>query len=549
MKYAELVDIYEKLGATTKKLEKTEIVAEFIKNLESEELEIVVPLLQGKIFLESEEQEIGIADKLIIQALTKLGFSKKEVLDKFRETGDLGMVAEYLVKRKRQSALFKKKLDTEQVFYSIRELAELTGKNSQEKKLNIILELLNSAEPKETKYITRTIIGELRLGIAEGILRDSIASGFDINKELVEYAYNLKTDFGEVAKIAKEKGEKGLKNVKLEMGNPIKVMLSEKAKNLEEALKNAKEPAIEIKYDGMRTLVQKDKDKIWLFTRRLENITKQFPDLVEFCRKNILSEKAILEGETLGIEKGKPVPFQELSKRIHRKYDIEKIAKEIPVQINFFDCLLVDNKQFLNESFEIRRNKMEEIIKEVEGKFQLAEQIKTKNLKEGERFYNKALKLGQEGVMVKNLIAPYQPGKRVGYMYKVKPEEETLDLVITGADWGQGRRANWLASFVLSIKDEETGELLEIGKMGTGITDEMFKKMTEILKSLIIREKDNTVYFKPKIVVETGYQEIQKSPNYKSGFALRFPKLIRIRDDKSVGEADSLQRVKRLYKK
>ncbi len=549
MEYSKLVEIYEKLSATTKKLEKTEIVAEFIKNLNSEDLQIVIPLLQGKIFLEREEEEIGIADKLIIQTLTKLGFSKKEVLDKFRETGDLGEVAEGIAKKKKQSALFRRKLTGEQVFYSIRELAEPTGKNSQEKKLNIILELLSSAEPKETKYITRTIIEELRLGVAEGILRDAIASAFDVSKEEVEYAYNLKTDFGEVARIAKEKGETGLKNVKLEIGNPIKAMLAEKSLNLEEALEDAKEPAIEIKYDGMRTLVQKDKDKIWLFTRRLENVTKQFPELVELCRKNILSEKAILEGETLGIKNGKPIPFQELSKRIHRKYNIEKIAKEIPIQINFFDCLLVDKEQLLNESFSIRRKKLEKIMKEVEGKFQLAEQIRTKNLKEVEKFYNKALKSGEEGVMIKNLLAPYQPGKRVGYMYKVKPEEETLDLVITGAEWGQGRRANWLASFILSVRDEETGELLEIGKMGTGMTDEIFREMTERLKPLIIRKEENTVYIKPKIVVETGYQEIQKSPNYKSGFALRFPKLIRRREDKGIEEADTLQRIKRLYNK
>ena len=548
MEYSKLVDVYEKLSATTKKLEKTEIVANFIKNLNSEELKIAIPMLQGKIFLESEEQEIGIADKLVVQTLTKLGFSKKEVLNEFKETGDLGLVAEHLVKRKRQAILFKRKLSAEQIFYSIRELASLTGKSSQEKKLNIILELLNSAEPKETKYIIRTIIEELRLGIAEGILRDAIALAFNVDKEIVEYAYNLKTDFGEVAIIAKEKGEEGLKRIKLEIGKPTKVMLAEKSKNIEEALKDAKEPAIEYKYDGMRTLVHKDKDKIWIFTRRLENVTKQFPDLVKLCRDNIKVERAILEGETLGIKDGKPVPFQELSKRIHRKYNIEEMVKDIPIQINLFDCLLVENEQLLDKPFSYRRKKLEEIVKIIKGKFQLAEQLKTKDLKKAEEFYHKALYLGQEGVMVKNLNAPYQPGKRVGYMYKVKPEKETLDLVVVGAEWGQGRRTTWLASFVLAIRDQETGELLEIGKMGTGLTDEQFKEMTERLKPLIEFEKDNIVHIKPKIVVEVGYQELQKSPNYKSGFALRFPKLIRIREDKGVEEADTLERVKRLYK-
>ncbi len=548
MDYSELVEVYEKLSATTKKLEKRDIIAEFIKNLSTEDLRIVIPLIQGKIFLEVEEQELGIADKLIIQAIMRLGFSKTEVIDKFRDTGDLGLVAEKFAEKKRQATLFQRKLTIEKVLSSIRELATPEGKNSQNRKLKIILELLNFSTPKEALYITRTILEDLRLGVAEGILRDSIALGFDADKEKVEYAYNLETDFGIVAKIAKEKGNEGLEEVKLEIGRPIKVMLSEKAPDLEKAIEKAKEPAIEIKYDGMRTLVQKDKDKIWLFTRRLENVTKQFPDLVELCRKNIKSEKAILEGETLAIKDGKPAPFQELSKRIHRKYDIEKISEEIPIQINFFDCLLVDGEQLLEESFSERRKKLETVVNQIDGKFQLAEQIITTDLKEANEFYNKAIDSGQEGVMVKNLSAPYQPGKRVGYMYKVKPEKESLDLAITGAEWGQGRRANWLASFILSVRDEETGELFEIGRMGTGLTDENFKDMTERLKPLIIREEENTVYLKPKMVVETGYQELQRSPNYKSGFALRFPKLIGIREDKSVEEIETVQRIKRLYK-
>ena len=192
---------------------------------------------------------------------------------------------------------------------------------------------------------------------------------------------------------------------------------------------------------------------------------------------------------------------------------------------------------------------LEKIVNIEEGRFQLAEQIKTKEVNKVKEFYKKSIKDGHEGVMVKNLLAEYKPGKRVGYMYKVKPEKESLDLVITGGEWGQGRRAKWLASFILSARDEETGELLEIGKMGTGLTDEQFKKITEILKPYIICEKDNIVKVKPKIVVEVGYQELQKSPNYSSGYALRFPKLIRFREDKSIEEADTIQRIRRLYEK
>lgn len=529
MKYKILVELYQKIGGTTKKLEKTDFIADFIRDLDNEELKIVIPLIRGKIFSESEEEELGIADNLVIVALTKLGYSKKEILTKFKETGDLGLVAQQIVKTKRQATLFKKSLDIKKVYHSIRAIAKYTGKSSQEKKINNILELLNSAEPLEACYIIRTILGELRLGTAEGIMRDAIAKAFDVDKELVERGYDLITDFTRVAIIAKDKGEKGLKKINLEIGTPTKVMLAEKSENLEKALEDAKNPAIEFKYDGMRTLIQKDGNKIWLFTRRLENVTKQFPDLVEMCRRNITVEKAIIEGETLGIRDGRPVSFQELSKRIHRKYDIEKMVIEIPVQINLFDCLLVNNESLLDKKFSERRKKLEEIIHEEKGKFQLAEQIITTDLKKAEKFYNRALDLKQEGVMVKNLDAPYQPGKRVGYMYKVKPEKETLDLVVVGAEWGQGRRANWLASFVLAVRDQETGELLEIGRMGTGLTDEQFREMTNTLKPLIKYEKEKKVSIKPKIVVEVAYQELQKSPNYKSGYALRFPRLVRIR--------------------
>lgn len=549
MDYKELVEVYEKLEATTKKLEKTDIVAKFLETLSDEELQMALPLLQGKIYHESEEKEIGVAGKMVISAIEKLGFSKKEILNVLKETGDLGLTAEKLSPKKRQMSLFEQKLSIKKVYDSMRELATHEGKNSQTRKQNVLLELINFAKPNEAKYIVRTVLEELRLGIAEGLIRDAIAKAYGISPQLVENAYNLKTDFGKVALIAKNKGAIGLSDVELELGKPIKVMLAEKSVSLKKALEDAVEPAIEIKYDGLRTLIQKKGDKVWIFTRRLENVTKQFPDIVKLCKTNILTDVAIVEGETIGLKDGRPAPFQELSKRIHRKYGIKELAKEIPAQVNLFDCLLASDKSLLEEPFSKRRNKLEEIIQVKSGVFQLAEQIQTKDLKSADEFYHKALDEGQEGVMVKNLTKPYRPGKRVGNMYKVKPDKETLDVVITGAQWGEGRRANWLATFLLSIRDEESGEFLEIGKMGTGLTDAQFNEATELLKPLIEYEKENVVKIKPKIVIEVGYQEIQKSPNYASGYALRFPRLIRFRDDKSIDDVDTLERLKGLFER
>jgi len=549
MEYSELIEVYKKLEATPKKLEKIDILAEFLKKAEGEELPILLRLLEGNIFMPWENLELGVAEKMMINAIQKCtGISQPTLLTMLKETGDLGEVAVKALSQRKQVTLFKKRLTVKEVYENLRNIGLCVGEKSQDRKISIISRLLNFADAEEAKYLVRTLLGDLRVGVAEGILLEAIAKAFNVGRDKVEHAYNFKVDFGEVAKLAKE-GEQALLSVKPEIGKPIRVMLAERGESIEKAVEDTKEPAIEIKYDGMRTLVEKKGDKIWLFTRRLENVTAQFPDLVELCRKNLLFVEGIVEGETLGIDvkTGRPLPFQELSKRIHRKYDIEKMAKEIPIQINFFDCILVDGEEVWKKSFKERRRILEEVVDEEEGRFMLAKQIRTRDIKEIEKFYQEALEQGQEGIMIKNLLAPYQPGRRVGYMYKIKPEKETLDVVIVGAEWGEGRRANWLGSFVLAVRDEETGEFLEIGKMGTGLTDEQFKEITERLKPYIIAEHGKEVKLKPVLVIEVGFQELQKSPNYNSGFALRFPKLVRFRDDKSPEEADTLERVKRLY--
>jgi intein/homing endonuclease len=295
--------------------------------------------------------------------------------------------------------------------------------------------------------------------------------------------------------------------------------------------------------------IHKKGEKIWLFTRRLEEVTQQFPDVVELCRKGLNAEECVVEGEVLGIDAktGYPLPFQVLSQRIHRKYDIEKMVEEIPVQVNLFDVVYVNGEMLLDKTLLERRKVLEKIVREIPGKFQLAKQIITDDIKKLEEFYHEALNAKQEGIFLKVLDSKYIFGRHVGGWYKIKPIMETLDLVIVGAEWGTGARAKWLSSYVLACRDPDTGKFLPCGMMGTGLTEEQFESMTEVLKELIISQKGREVKIKPKIVVEVGYQEIQKSPNYESGFALRFPRLIRIRDDKSPDEADTIERVKNLF--
>ncbi len=558
MKYSTLADYYERLEKISSKLEKISIVAELLKKTPSDILPKIVLLLKGVVFPSWSEEELGVANQLMIKAISKAcGVKSEEISKKFKETGDLGLTAEYFVKNRKQKPLIKKTLLVKDVFEILRKIAKQTGKGSQERKLNLIAELLSQSSPKEARYIVRTILGELRVGVAEGIVRDAIAKAFKVSSTLVENAWFLNQDYGEVAKIAKEKGEKGLKKVKIEVGRPIAVLLAEKAPSLKDAIESFENVGLEIKYDGMRSQIHKKGEKIWIFTRRQENVTKAFPDLVELCKKGLKARECIVEGETLAIDPKtkKPLPFQMLSQRIKRKYDIEKMIEKIPIQINLFDIVYLNGKTLFSLPLKERRKKLEKIVKVIPGRFQLSEQIVTKDMRKAKRFYEKALKEGQEGLMVKNLDAIYQPGRRVaGGWLKVKPTLESLDLVIIGATWGTGKRTGWLGSYILGCRDPSTGKFLECGMLGTGVkekktnpNDVTFEDLTKLLKPNIESEKGNEVKIKPKVVIEVAYEEIQKSPTYSSGFALRFPRFLRIRWDKGPDEADTIERIKRIY--
>lgn len=559
MKYSVLADVYENLEKTPGKLDKTSIIAKLLKGTPNDLLPKVVLLLSGRVFPSWSEEELGVANQLMIKAIEKAyGINEKEIMKLFKKTGDLGSTIEELSKKKRQSTLGKKELTVEKVFENMQLIAGQEGKGSQERKLNLVTELLSQAGPKDACYIVRTILSQLRIGVAEGIVRDSISEAFEVSSESVENAWFLNPDYGEIARIAKEKGEKVLNKVRIEIGRPIKVQLAEKAPSLEDALNSFDEPALEYKYDGARMLIHKKNDNIMIFTRRLENITKAFPDVVEICKKSLKAKECILDGEGLAIDKktGKPMPFQKLSQRIKRKYDIKEIAKEIPIELNLFDVIYLDGKAFFDTNLRERRKKLSKIVKEVPGKIQLAKQLVTKDIKKAEKFYKEALNAGQEGLIVKNLEAKYQPGRRVaGGWLKVKPTLESLDLVITGATWGTGKRAGWLGSYILACRDPNTGDFLDCGMLGSGLKEKKTEKeditledLTNQLKPYIESEKGNEVRISPKVVVEVAYEEIQRSPTYSSGYALRFPRLLRVRTDKGPEEADDLDRVEKIFK-
>lgn len=557
MQYQKLADYYEKVSSTTKRLEKTDLTAEFLKNLKEKDF---IYLLLGEIYPEYDERKIGISTQFVIKAISKAtGNTEKEIVKEWKKIGDLGEVAAKFTKNRKQSTLSSTTISTKKVLDNFRKLTTLEGKGTVEKKLALITELLTSANSLESKYIIRTLLADLRIGIQDSTIRDALAKAFfsedETAKEIIQKAIDKTNDFGVVFEVCQEKDLEKLKKINLEVGNPIKVMLAQKVNTIEEGFKVVGSPcAIEYKYDGFRLVIHKDKDEVKLFTRKLENVTKQFPEVIDYIKKYVKGDSFVLDSEAVGFDRvtKEYTSFQAISQRIRRKYDIEEVSEKLPVEINVFDVLFYEGKSLLDESFTKRSELLRKIISNQPYKIIAAKQIITGDLVEAEKFYKEALKNHQEGVMMKTLDAGYKPGKRVGQMLKIKPDERDFDLVITGAEYGTGKRSGWMSSFILSCKDKD--EYKEIGKVGTGIKEKSelgvsFDELTELLKPLIIKEEGKEVSLKPKIVVSVHYQEIQVSPNYSSGFALRFPRITALRLDRDVFDIATLKDVEEDFKK
>ncbi len=644
LSYREIVEKLDEIQRISSKIEKTLILIDLLKK--SEESEYLVLFILGRVFPEYMNKEVGVSQNLLLRALSKAyGYSTEELERMWKEKGDIGKVAEEVSLKRKQSSLMFGSVSLRYIIETLRNVGKLEGEGSIDKKILLISGLFMKVKGKEAKYLARYILGDMRIGVAEGLIRDAIIGayfsqiywaslldnaggitqnlmmrywkgkkmliskealyssslvalakkiageveilsekeilelptlhfnkvGYDIiifgssengssvrekYTKMVDEAYALINDFPTIVKVAKDEGEEGLKKIKPILFRPIRVMLAQRAKNIDDAFSIVGKPAaFEYKFDGFRVQIHKEGNKVEIFTRRLENVTEQFPDVVEFVKESIKAEKYIIEGEAIGYdpETKKWLPFQKVSQRIRRKYNIHEVMRKIPVMVHLFDIVYLNDEKLIYLPFKERRKLLESIVEEQEFKIMLAKQVITDEKEIAEKFYKESLEKGNEGIMAKNLDAPYEPGLRVGNMIKIKPVLETLDLVIVGGEWGEGKRAGYLSSFVLACLDKDTGEFLEIGKLGTGIKEKAesggvsFEELTETLKPYIIEEKGRDVKIQPKIVVEVAYEEIQKSPHYSSGFALRFPRLVRIRDDKSPEEADSLDRVVRIY--
>jgi DNA ligase-1 len=504
------------------------------------------------------------------------GVTEREVNTAWKDAGDLGKVAVELVGKKKQATLVSQDLEVKEVFETLQKLPAMEGSGSTDRKIKTIASLLHNASGNESLFLLRTVLETLRVGVADGTLRDAIAwafletkSGYDAEKnditlddtsreaynavvEQVQRAYDRCNDFAQVAVAAKTEGLAGLEAIHLELGTPIRVMLAQREPDVASGMERVGTPAaLEMKYDGFRMQVHKQGDTVTLFTRRLENVTTQFPDVVAAVKEGVSAREVLLDCEAVGYDLAtkKYRPFQEISQRIRRKYEIETIQKKLPVELVVFDILYLEGEELLEQPFEERRALLERTVKNIPQSIVPSNYLKSADPVEGERFYKEAVASGNEGIMCKAFSGKYNPGSRVGHMVKVKPVLETMDLVVVAAEWGEGKRSGWLTSFTVACKDDD-GDVVTIGKVGTGLKEleqeggVTFNHVTELLKPYIVAESGRDVEVQPVIVFELAFEEIQKSPSYESGYALRFPRVIRVRDDRGPDDITELEEVR-----
>ena len=548
MKYHELVDVYSSLEATTKRLEKTKIIANYFKTLDSATIEKVGLLILGVIFPAWSSQEIGVGVKLVERAVAEaVGTTPDKVEDNVRDEGDIGLASYKLYQKRSQMTFFSKPLTIDFVFNSLQKLSKITGSRSTNRKIAIILELLSQASPTEAKYLTRTITEELRIGVGDGIVRDAIADAFEIDKSVVERAQMLTNDFSVVAKTAKEEGEEGLKNLNLTPGTPIKPMLAQLAPPLDEILPEIGEAICDTKYDGIRLQVHRNSDEIKIFTRRLENITHALPEIVKLFNEYLPHEDYIVEGEVIATRDGKPLPFQNVLHRVRRKHNVEEAMENVPLKVFLFDIMYY-KKPLIDEPLKVRRETLESIVDVSIDEMNLSTmKIGTKdNISEIQKLFETSIKEGHEGIMIKDASSPYIPGLRGKKMLKYKAEPETLDMMVIGGTYGIGKRGDFVGSYLVALRDENN-EFKSVAYAATGLDDASLEYLTGKMKELEISTKGREIKVEPKIVLEIAFSEIVESPEYEVGYSLRFPVVKNIRKDKGPHDVDTIERLLSMY--
>ncbi len=577
MLYDTLVETYVKLEATTKRLEMTDILAQIFREAEPEEMAEVIYLTQGKIHPDwTGEPEIGMAEKTVIDAIVKAtGLQKAKVEQLVAEMGDIGHAAEAALKQKKIASFGGKKPTVSDVYTTLDVIANESGQGSASRKIDRLVKLIVNASPTAARYLARTVVGALRLGIGDMTILDALAiakTGSKETREILERAYYLSSDLGDVAETLSGKGIEAIKHFKITVGKPIMAMAAQRLSTADDIVEKLGRLSAEYKLDGERLQIHKEGEMVQIFSRRLENITRMYPDAVKMAQRQITVRSAIVEGEVVAIDPdtGEMRPFQTLMQR-RRKHGIQEAMERLPITIFLFDCLYAEGEDYTLKPYPRRKAKLKEILEESD-RFHRVDSIETDDPRELERFFEQAIAEGTEGLVCKSLAddSIYRAGARSWLWVKLKRSYQSkmsdpVDLVVVGAFYGMGRRAGSYGALLGAAYDHDADVYRTVCKVGSGFTDEVLATLPKYLEPLRHEGKHplvdsllkSDIWFIPEKVMEVLGDELTLSPIHTAGFnavrrgaglAVRFPRFQRWRDDKSAEEATTITELLDMYK-
>lgn len=570
MDFRIFADTCSRLEEITGRLEMISILSELFKKASANEIDKIVYLLQGQVAPPFATLDVGMGEKLVERAIALAsGYDVKEVEATYKKLGDLGKAAEQFLKKKKQALLVEKKLSVIEVHSTFEKIAKTTGKGSQEMKIKLLAEMINRASALEARYIVRIPVGKLQLGVGDPTMMDALSQAKEGDRSMrgdLERAYNLCSDLGLVAKKYYE-GKENIKKFKITPFSPVRPALAEREPTPEAIIKRLGKCAAEVKLDGFRIAVHKVGDKVQLFSRRLENTTHMFPEIVEAVRKNVRAKEIIFEGEALAYNEttGEFYPFQYTMQR-KRKHGVAEMAAELPLRLFAFDILYLDGEDYTTKPYIERRKALEKVINE-DG-ISVAEVLVTDNVEELSKFFEKAVERGMEGLMVKDLNATYIAGARKFAWIKLKRSyrgelADTIDVVIVGYLLGKGMRAAFkFGGLLCAVYDEKADMFRTIAKVGSGFKEEMMVKLKKTLDEIVVKKKPARVdsliepdfWVQPKYVITVNADEITESPLHTAGrregkgYALRFPRMVGDIRDKKPEDATTVEEIIKLYK-
>jgi len=548
----------ERLEATAGRLDMIDIISKELPALTEEELPVFVRFVMGRVFPDWSPKKLDIGPNLLYESVGYVvGQKKGAVVEKINQTGDVGRAVEDLLAGEKQMSqkmlFFHEQLDLLSVYRELITISEQGGKKvqtgtdsekirrekPQQEKLRGVRRLFTAASPLEGRYLARIMLEELRIGVGEGSVREAIAKAFNVDSALVEHAMQALNDMGEVARLAKT-GPDALRDVHITPFHPVRMMLAQQG-SIADMIKEHGQIAAEFKYDGSRFQFHKKGNWARMYSRKLEDVTGALPDVIEQLL-GATGHDVILDGEVIAIRDGKPMPFQSVLRRIRRRHDIADAQEAVEMVPNVFDILYLDGETLIDLPLSERRKRLEEVVS-----LYLAPQVVSTDPAVITKTYDDALAAGHEGIMIKVPSSPYSPGQRGKNWIKIKPEVDTLDLAVIGGEWGEGKRAHVFGSFLVACQN--AGKLVPLSRVATGFSDEQLTEVYEMLKESVIKTSGKEVTFEPSLVFEVGYAELQASQNYEGGFALRFPRFIRIRDDKDLSDIETLESLRERYKR